>query len=102
MSCVLRNDSWRPTSSAAAADAFSLAASPIEKQDESIARNTLPGPGKPGGNDRINRPIRDGPLFLIFPGISCQASIALSLLREEESTNRHAIVSNRKRFLFPI
>jgi hypothetical protein len=31
------------------ADAFSLAASPIEKQDESIARNTLPGAGKPEG-----------------------------------------------------
>jgi hypothetical protein len=31
-----------------AADAFSLAASPIEKQDESIARNTLTGAGKPG------------------------------------------------------
>jgi hypothetical protein len=31
-----------------AADAFRLAASPIEKQDESIARNTFPGAGKPG------------------------------------------------------
>jgi hypothetical protein len=47
MSCVLRNDSWRRTSSAAPLTL--LAASPIEKQDESIARNTLPGAGIPGG-----------------------------------------------------
>jgi hypothetical protein len=54
MSCVVRNDSWRRTSSAAPLTLS--AASPIEKQDESIARNTLPEGRQTRGNDRINRP----------------------------------------------
>jgi hypothetical protein len=58
-----------------AANAFSLAASSIEKPDENIARNTLPGAGKPRGKDRINRRLRDSPLFLTFPGTSYLATL---------------------------
>jgi hypothetical protein len=58
------------------ADAFSLAASPIEKQVRALP--AIPSLGRQTrGNDRINRPLRlrDGPLFLIFPGTSYLATL---------------------------
>jgi hypothetical protein len=62
-----------------AADA--LAASPIEKQDETTARNTLPWGRQTRGNDRINRPFAFGTVrsFLFFQALRARLLSSESL-----------------------